>query len=195
MRARSRSVRGGLTVLLLAAPLVACDSDQPTDTPPPSSSASSGSSSTVDPRAAPAVAAYEAYTRSSGNAARLPLPHGSQYPPAADFEKYSFDPARARYLAYVSALAESGVTFRGTPPSPRVKVISVEPDAKPYPVVTLTDCRTPAPDWRGYRDDKPLPVASAAVPPPYLITAKVIFYEDHWGVQSTSTDTSKTCTA
>lgn len=195
MRARRRSVHGAVLALLLATVVAGCDSgDQPTDTPPPSS-ASSSPSPTIDPRAAPAVAAYEAYTRSSSNAARRPLPHGSQYPPAADFEKYSFDPARARYLAYVSALAESGVTFRGTPPSPRVRVISVEPDAKPYPVVTLTDCRTPAPDWRGYRDDKPLPVASASVPPPYLITAKVIFYKRHWGVQSTSTDTSKTCTA
>lgn len=195
MRARILGVRGVLVVAVLVAAMAGCDGAQPTETPSASPSSSAGPTSTIDPEAQPAVAAYEAFNRTSDNAARRPLPHGSAYPPEADFARYSFDPALAEYDAYVSALAETGVTFRGTSPTPRVKVISVRPDAKPYPLVTLTDCQTPAPDWKGYRKGKPLPLASTTADPPYLITAKVIFYEGHWGVQSTSADTSKTCTA
>lgn len=148
-------------------------------------------------QAALAVEAYQAFWRAAINAQRHPVAAGDAYPQEADFARFSFDPVRATYTGFIAGLATQGVQFRGTPPTPRVSVISVEPAATPYPVVTLRDCQTPAPDWNEYvvATGKQVPKASAAVQPPYEITAKVIFYEGHWGVQATTTDTSRTCTA
>lgn len=161
---------------------------------PPSTVTSPSASS--DPQAAAAVAAYEAFWRAAVNAQRHPVAADDTYPQAADFARFSFDPVRATYTGFISGLAAQGVQFRGTPPTPRVSVISVEPEASPYPVVTLRDCQTPAPEWNEYEvaTGKQVLRASANVPPPYEITAKVIFYKEHWGLQSTTTNTSRTCT-
>jgi hypothetical protein len=149
-----------------------------------------------EPQATAAVQAYRAFWRTAVNAQRHPVAAGENYPPDADFGRFSFDPVRATYTGFISGLAAQGVQFRGTPPTPRVTVISVEPTAEPYPVVTLRDCQTPAPDWNEYvvSTGKQVPRASSTVQPPYEITAKVILYKGHWGVQSTTTDTSRTCT-
>jgi hypothetical protein len=150
----------------------------------------------IDPRAKPAVDAYTAFNTASNNASRDPLPFGSAYPETADYTRYSFDPIRAQTGAYLAGLAQQQVTFRGTtPPVPRVQVTSVALDAKPYPAVTLTDCQLLAPDWDEYdQAGHRVPDAPASAAPPYLITAKMIFYKSHWGLQSTTADTSRTCT-
>ena len=180
--------------------LTACSSaSQPhEDTLSPDSSAQTltTASQSVDPRAAAAVEAYRAFWRAAFNAQRHAVAAGGTYPAAADFARFSFDPARAIYVGYIAGLAAQGVQFRGTPPEPRVRVVSVEPGAKPYPLVMLSDCQTLTSDWNEYvtATGKRVPVASASVPPPYEITAKVVYYKGHWGLQSTTTDTSRTCT-
>jgi hypothetical protein len=78
-----------------------------------------------------------------------------------------------------------------------VQVRAANLTAKPYPTVTLTNCPTPAPSWVAYdvKTGKPVPYTTAKVPPPYLATVTMIFYEGRWGVQQTSVDTGQTCTA
>ena len=179
---------------------VACTgSEQPRDSVPSSQSSSltSPSRPSPDETAAGAVTAYQAFWRTAINAQRRPVAAGSDYPRDADVARFSFDPVRSAYRGFIAGLAAQGVQFRGTPPAPRVSVISVEPAAAPYPLVRLRDCQTPAPDWNEYlvATGKQVPRATPKVPPPYEITAKVIFHEGRWGVQSTTTHSSRTCTA
>lgn len=173
------------------------DRDVPrTENPGASVTAEAGSTSAIDPQARPAVGAYESFWKASAAALRAPVAFNAKLPPDADFTRYSWDPARTTYRGYVAGLAEDGVAFRGTPPEPRLRVESVDLEAKPYPVVTLKDCQTPAPDWQSYvvRTGERAPEATQSPPPPYEITAKMIFYQNRWGLQDTSTDTSRTCT-
>ena len=151
---------------------------------------------TIDPRAQPAVDAYEAFWSAASRALQAPKAAGSEYPPSADFARYSFDPVRGQYEAYLAGLAAQRVQFRGTPPRPRVAVTSVDQAAKPYPKVVLTDCQEQT-DWNQYvtGTDRKVPVASASVAPPYLITGTMIYYQGRWGLQSTTTATDRTCTA
>jgi hypothetical protein len=196
MSARVVGVLGCLVVGLLI--LAACSSPQPRESESPSAATSKtvSPSPTIDPRAQPAVDAYEAFAAASTNASRDPLPLGSTYAPAADYALYSFDPMRTQTSAYLAGLAEQKAKFRGsTPPTPRVRVKSVELDTKPYPTVMLTDCQSPTSDWDEYdQAGNRVPNAPATASPPYLVTAKMIYYKDHWGLQSTTADTSRTCT-
>jgi hypothetical protein len=195
MRSRYGALRRALTVLLLATAATACDSDQPTDTPP--TTATSTPSPSSDPRAGPAVEGYKSFWTTANNASRAPLAAGEAYPPAADFTRFSFDPVQSQYTAFLASMAADGVRYRGNPPTPRVTVTKVELEAKPYPTVILHDCQSPAPDWRAYVTDtgELVPRPSTTIQPPYLVTAKMIFYRGHWGLQSTSTDSSRTCSA
>jgi hypothetical protein len=192
--------------------LAACSgAPQPHDTLPPtaaSSATSSGSESvspgsdpstdaSSDPQAAAAVGAYIAFWDAANEASRHPLPVTSTYPASADFTRYSFDPIRAQYVAYLGSLAQQGVRFSGTPPVPRVEVSRVSASATPYPTVSLTDCQASDTDWHAVVTEtgRRVPDVPTTVAAPYLITAKLIYFQGHWGLQSTSTDTSRTCTA
>ena len=153
--------------------------------------------STIDPRARPAVSAYEAFSVAANNAQRHPVGHDQKWPPESDFTKFSFDPFRAQFTSFIWSLKEQGVEYRGTPDTPHVSVKSVRLNAKPWPTVMLTDCQTGG-DWDEYviKTGKRVPSAeSGDVSPPYLITIKMIYYDGHWGVQSTTADKSRTCTA
>lgn len=111
---------------------------------------------------------------------------------------YTFDPLRGQLTGYLVSLSTQGVAWRGSPPQPRVSVVSVKPTASPWPQVMLSDCPTPAPTWQEYvvKTGKVVPPAPSqvTVPPPYRIAVEVIFYQGHWGVRSTTPDTSRTCT-
>jgi len=181
--------------------LTGCSTSQPQDTGSPSvrssvpSTTATSRSETIDTRVQPAVDAYVAFTTASNNASRNPLPFNSSYPPGADYKKFSFDPMRVQNDTYLANLASQKISFRGTPPTPRVHVTSVQLDAKPYPTVMLADCQTTDSDWQAYdQAGHQLPAAPASAPPPYLISAKMIYYKGHWGLQETTADTSHTCT-
>ena len=90
-----------------------------------------------------------------------------------------------------------GVEFRGTPDTLHVTVSDIDLQASPWPTVMLKDCQTGG-DWQEYsiKTGKKVPLAeNSDVPPPYLITARMIFYKNHWGLHSTTADKSRTCTA
>lgn len=169
----------------------------PMSSPTVSPTGSSTTKSLSEPAVQPALDAFAHYITATYNAQRVPPQVGSSYPAAADFARYSFDPMRTQESAYIASLAASGQAFRGTSPEPRIQVSQTELNATPYPTVVLTNCPTSAPSWIAYdtKTGKPVPYSTTKVPPPYLATVTVIFYEGHWGVQKISVDTGRTCTA
>ncbi len=223
--ARGHSHRGGrvsLTSLVLVAIslLAACSSssgDRATPTPsvslggstspagvssthsfaPPSPTDSGSTTSQSDPAVRQALDAFAHYITASYNAERAPRQVAGSYPAASDFPRYAFDPMLTQENAYIASLAANDQAFRGTPPTPRVRVSQADLDAKPHPTVVLTNCPTPAPTWVAYdtKTGKRVSYAATKVPPPYLSTVTVIFYEGRWGVQKTSVNSEQTCTA
>lgn len=154
------------------------------------------SSSYADPKVAAAVAAYLAYARASQYAEQHPPKLGQVLPKDGDFTRYAFDPARGNMLNEVTHLGEAGLAFRGTPPTPRISVVGIAPDAAPYPMITLSDCPTAPPNWRVVAvtaGPPPTVKSSAPAKPPYQSTAQVIFYEKRWGVYQVTLNQSRTC--
>jgi hypothetical protein len=145
----------------------------------------------VQGSAAAAVSAYRAYSTAVFAAERSP----GDATVRDRLSKVSFDPARGKQLGYLVSLASQGVAWRGSPPSPRVSVLSVGLDAKPWPRVVVSDCPSPSPSWREYvvKTGAAVPTVASKVAPPFKISAELILYQDHWGVQSTTVDRSQTC--
>lgn len=165
----------------------------PATTPPTSSS-----SAPADPRVAAAVKAYDNFIKATYvSYAHPPLKPGDPFPKGGDFRPYSFDPAQAKVLSYVLSLTLDGIEYRGTPPTPRVAVVSSQLAAQPYPTVTLTDCPTAPASWNAYyrATGKPVTDKPGQVKPPHLTTVTVIFYQKHWGVKKLTANASRTCTA
>jgi hypothetical protein len=139
------------------------------------------------------------FVAARAEALRNPRKLGQNFTPAADFTKSSFDPVRGDANAFIVSLSEGGQLFKGDPGRPRVKVVAIEPDAKPYPKVVLKDCPTPTPTWRIYDaktgKDMTMPLPPGTQPTPYLSTVEVIYYQGRWGVWKIDADTSRTCTA
>jgi hypothetical protein len=206
---RCRSVAVLVLVLILLV-TAACDGSTKKSLPSPTSAnasasatpsvsasiTSSSTSSAVDARAQPAVDAYENFWATSMAANASPFAPASTPAASEDFTKFSFDPARANQLTYVAQLVQSGVAWKGSHPTPRLSVTAIDLEASPYPTVTLTNCPTPAPTWQAYylATGKPVPGNPSAVPLPYEITVQMIKYQGQWGVQSLTSDSSKTCT-
>jgi hypothetical protein len=177
-----------------------------TTTPPATVSSSSGNPSstksatptgspTFDPTVKPAVDAYLAYWAAANEADRHPPSVDQTWPKGGDFTKFSFDPAQVETANSVYKLNQAGLEFRGTAPTARVAVTSVQLGAKPWPTVVLTNCPTPEPTWKAYdvRTGKAATAKPGMVPPPYLVTVKMIFYQKRWGAYQMTPDTSKTC--
>ena len=196
---RGGIARAGIAAILLAVTLTGCAGSEVIEESGPSAtrSASPAPASSIDPKALPAVEAYEAFTRASVEAERRPVAQGEKWPDGADFTKHSFDPIKTSYAVYIWDLKSQGVEYRGTPDSQHISVARIDLKASPWPTVTLTDCQTGG-EWNEYsiKTGKKVPlVESKDVPPPYLITARMIFYKRHWGLYSTKADKSRTCTA
>lgn len=101
----------------------------------------------------------------------------------------------ASSAAYSDALKNlnSAIVWKGTPATPRVRVISVQFSDT---VVNLTDCAAPGTLLPYYvATGKPVPLQTNSVPPPYATTAQVVRVKDHWSVSTASTDRGHTCSA
>jgi hypothetical protein len=174
---------------------------KPTATTSPTTSATSSPTSsptsTIDPKAQPAVDAYLAYMSASDNALRNPRALGQDFAPGADYTKYSFDPERSEFSAFINQLSSQGLKMAGDPGRPRPTVRSIDLAAKPSPLVVLTDCPTPAVNWDAHEvktgKNVTVPPPAGTVPPPYRTTVQVISYKSHWGVFKITTDSSRTC--
>jgi len=133
----------------------------------------------------------------SNNALRKPRALGQDFAPGTDYTKYSFDPERSEFSAFIHQLSSQGLKMAGDPGRPRPKVRSVDLAAKPSPLVVLTDCPTPAVNWDAHDvktgKNVAVPPPAGTVPPPYRTTIQVINYGSHWGVYKITTDSSRTC--
>jgi hypothetical protein len=141
------------------------------------------------------VKAYESFvTAYQVSQHQPPSAPNKPYVANGNFPKYSFDPARADTVSSILFLTEGHLRYEGTPPAHRVSVTNANLGAAPYPTVTLTDCPTAPSSWRVVATSGPPPTTrKPKVPPPYRVTAKVIFYEKHWGVSTLKVDDSRTC--
>jgi hypothetical protein len=174
---------------------------KPTATLSPATSATSSSTSspmpTIDPKAQPAVDAYLAYMSASNNALRQPRALGMDFAPGADYTKYSFDPERSEFSAFINQLSSQGLRMVGDPGRPRPTVRSIDLAAKPSPLVVLRDCPTSAVKWDAHEvktgKNVTVPPPAGMAPPPYRTTVQVIKYQGHWGVFKIATDSSRTC--
>lgn len=164
-----------------------------TPTMSPTTLAPSSSTPSIDPQVKPAVTAYLAYNKAYVRAAQHPA-NAALFKQVA---KYTFDPLQVQLGTDLGMLQNAGIAFGGTPPTPRISVLAAHLDAKPYPTVSLSDCPTPPKDWAVYnaKTGRRLAAAPHKARPPYLTTATVIHYAEHWGVQKASTDYTQTCTA
>ena len=152
---------------------------------------------TIDPKAQSAVTAYLAYISASNRAQLKPETLGQDLMPSANYTKYSFDPERSAFSALIYQLSSQGLRMDGDPGRSRPEVRTLDLAAKPYPVVVLTDCPTPAVAWDAYdvRTGKDVSVMppSGTVSSPYRTTVQVIHAQSHWGVSKITTDASRTC--
>jgi hypothetical protein len=149
---------------------------------------------TADPRVRPAVEAYESFTRAAVEAQEHPVAPGAKIPDEADLARFSFDPIRGEYEAFVAELSQSRIAYRGTPPQSHIGVIEIDPDAVPWPRVVLSDCRSGEHDWQAYSgDDVVRPTATAGVAAPRGLAVTVVYSEQRWGVQSVLADPHGTC--
>lgn len=172
------------------------DTEPTTSTSAPVSTATPSPTSTIDPAAQPAVDAYEAFNEAANNAQRHPFGPDDKPPAGADFRKYSWDPFRGQYTAYIWGLANDGGEFRGAPPTLHVTVKAIRLNAKDWPTVILSDCQTEDGKWRYHnaKTGKVQPEATQKVSPPYRSTVTMILYKKRWGVQKVALDSSRTCT-
>ena len=156
---------------------------------PPSDTSATSSSSPAES----ALSAYQSFSSATFAVERHPASTAER----ARLGAVSFDPARSKQLGYAVSLTSQGVAWRGPPPVPRASVLSINIAAKPWPTVVISDCPTPAPSWQEYvvKTGAAVPVTASGASPPYEITANVILYRGRWGVQSTTVDRSRTCTA
>ena len=199
------------SVVALLCLVAACTSSKPSDGPssrsvtarsttpgPPSTTTTSP---TVDPRAQPAVTAYLNFSAAANRAYQRPWgPNGLNPTAAEDFRKFSVDPARSDTLRYVLDLAAQGQAFRGAPPQPHIKIVSIGLAAKPWPTVVVSDCPTPQ-TWQliNVKTGKLVPTVAPPTPPrakpPYRVTVKVIYYHGQWAVYDMQPDRDHTCVA
>ncbi len=148
-----------------------------------------------DPRVAPAVAAYQLFQSAVAHSQEKPLAAAGEYPEGSDFTRYSFEPISTEFEAEIKRLKLANGQFRGTPPTSNVTVVSIDPDANPWPEVTLSDCQTGQAGWQAVdtRTGDPLPDIAPRVPRPYGITISMVYNQQHWGVNTMSMDPDRTC--
>lgn len=160
---------------------------------PPTSSAPSSpttTSSGTDPRGKAATRAYLAFVAASFNAERKPTDQSR----IAAIKAHAVDPALVQEGEDLFQYRQSHIEWRGTPPSSRVSLGSVNFSGT-YPTVTLVDCPTVSKTWRPYdtRTGKPLKLVPPKVAPPWPTNAKIIYYRGNWMVQTAKADMSRTC--
>jgi hypothetical protein len=193
------STGGRIGVLTIAAGLItAClpigASESVDLVAPPATAIPSG---TADPRVGPAVSTYLAFIKTTNRAMRYPVdPSDGRYPEGSDFSRYSVHPVESQYAAFIRTLVRSHHAFRGTPPKSTIGVVSIDLQAEPYPLITLSDCQTDSANWRAYdtRTRVMNPQMTPRFAAPYGILVEVVYVRQRWGVQTVKADPAGTCT-
>jgi hypothetical protein len=150
---------------------------------------------TSDPRVSSAVAVYEAFTQATFEAQQKPRIDPTTYPEAADFTRFSFDPIAGVVEAMISGLGRQKLEFRGRRPRSHISVTSIDPDARPWSTITLSDCQTGRRNWRAFNavTGKPVAKPQSLVAAPYGSIVTLVFTEQRWGVNTIRQDPNRTC--
>ncbi|CAN5407197.1 hypothetical protein BH10ACT8_BH10ACT8_07670 [soil metagenome] len=113
-----------------------------------------------------------------------------------DFDLMLGGQAKNAFDSSFAAAKSSGVFYKGTPPTARIKVLSNQVTASP-PHVQLVNCplASASDPFVAYytATGKRVAVGVAKVPPPYAQTAKVFKVNGRWVITQFTTDNSKTC--
>lgn len=141
--------------------------------------------------AQPAVDALAAYATAVAKAWADPA-HAN----TAEIEKYANGQAAIAQINALKQAKEEGLAYRGTRPTSRVTVVSMELAAA-VPKVVLRDCAldsTTGP-YVLYvvATGKPAPQPTLSVPPPYAKSITVLKISGAWTVSAITTDATKTC--
>lgn len=152
---------------------------------------------TADPRAAPAIAAYEAFMAAAVTAQRHPVGAGYRVPAAADLSRLAFDPVRAEYELFVKHLAATHLRFRGDAPTSQLTVTRIDLDAQPWPTIALADCRMTPASWLPHdtRNDEATAMQWPGLQEAGPVAVTMVFYQQHWGVQTILPTKSPSCPA
>jgi hypothetical protein len=106
--------------------------------------------------------------------------------------------AKDAFDSSFAAAKSSGVFYKGTPPTARIKILNNQVTAS-IPYVQLMNCplASATDPFVAYytATGKRVPVGAAKVPPPYAQTAKVFKVNGQWVITQFTTDNSKTCRA
>ncbi len=113
-----------------------------------------------------------------------------------DFDLMLGGQAKNAFDSSFAAAKSSGISYKGTPPTARIKVLSNQVTASP-PHVQLVNCplASASDPFVAYytATGKRVAVGVAKVPPPYAQTAKVFKVNGQWVITQFTTDNSKTC--
>ena len=161
-------------------------------TPPPATVTRSSSPAPGEDRHAIAAnAAYLSFVKSSDAAERSPARRAG----SRSLANYAIDPALGTAQSQLIDFGVHGIEWRGTPPSSRTRVTTVDYGAQPYPTVSLVDCPTVSDTWRPYAvsTGKPLKLVTPKVAPPWATAVTVVLYKSRWMVRTANTDMTRTC--
>lgn len=168
--------QGASTSVAPSSPTSSDSSPATHGTSPPASSTS------ADPDGGSATQTYLAYNAW--------VTHALMYPNDPNVKALA---GLASGSAYSEALKNlnSSVVWKGTPATPRVRVISVQYSGT---VVKLVDCASPGTLLPYYvSSGKPVPLQKNPVPPPYATSVQVVKLKGHWSVTEANTDGDHTC--
>ena len=157
----------------------------------PTSTSSGVPIPTVTPSAQSAVAAYINFYNASGAADRDPA-----HADIAGLDVYLTGKAKTLFDSSYASMKISGLAYRGTAPSPRLKVQQVFSATS----VFLESCplESPTDPYVEYTvsTGKAVPTtAKRSPPPPYLLILPMVKIGDEWKLSDVLPNTSKTCTA
>src|SRR5690242_3482735 len=121
----SMSLRGIVPIMVIAGLAAGCGGNQPSSVAvrPAQTSFPRG---TEDPLVKPAVSAYQNFLKAVVEAQQKPVAQSRNYPAAADFTRYSFDPIAGEFEASVRGLSVAKQQYRGDPPQSHLKVIAID---------------------------------------------------------------------
>lgn len=141
----------------------------------------------------PAVEVYFKLIAASNAAFRDPA-HVS----STALDKYLAGGAKIEFDQALAAAKKQGIAYKGTPSTPRLKVVSSAINGS-LPEVVLRDCglESSSDPFVGYyvATGKPVPTSKPKVPPPYAKTIKMFQPgRKQWVITSLTTDATKTCT-
>lgn len=178
------------------------DPTSSTSTSPKSSVSAPATSAPASPSSAPTTTGFGAAQPAIDVVLRVQSAYTTavRHPATANasaFDKFLAGQAKIAFDGSLKSAKSAGVEYRGTAPTPRIKVITTA-KAGSLPEVVVQNCplASSSDPFVAYyvKTGKAVPVSKPKVPQPYAQTAKVFKINGSWVITSYTTDNTKTCT-